>query len=192
MTVFFDVDTQIDFLFPAGALFVPGTDRLIKRFAALNYWAASQHIPVISTVDAHSENDVEFRSWPHHCVVGTVGQGKPQRLLLDKRTTIASSAGAWDVDGVEQILLEKQTIDCFTNENLVPLLDKLQADRCVVYGVVTEICVEKAAFGLLNNGRQVEIVSDAIAHIDKDKAEAMLQAFQARGGKLVTASQVMG
>ena len=28
-TVFFDIDTQIDFLYPAGALYVPGAERLL-------------------------------------------------------------------------------------------------------------------------------------------------------------------
>ncbi len=41
-TAFVDVDTQIDFLYPSGALYVPGAGRLIPRIAELNRWAASQ------------------------------------------------------------------------------------------------------------------------------------------------------
>jgi nicotinamidase/pyrazinamidase len=36
-TVFVDVDTQIDFLFPAGALYVPGAERLLPAIARLNH-----------------------------------------------------------------------------------------------------------------------------------------------------------
>ena len=32
--LFFDVDTQIDFLFPAGSLYVPGAEKLIPTVAA--------------------------------------------------------------------------------------------------------------------------------------------------------------
>ncbi len=39
-TVFFDVDTQIDFLYPAGALYVPGAETIVDRIAALNRFAA--------------------------------------------------------------------------------------------------------------------------------------------------------
>ena len=30
MKAFFDIDTQIDFLFPAGSLYVPGAERLLR------------------------------------------------------------------------------------------------------------------------------------------------------------------
>jgi nicotinamidase-related amidase len=60
-TVFFDIDTQIDFLFPAGALYAPGAEKIIGTVATLNRYAAKHGIPVVSTMDAHSENDPEFR-----------------------------------------------------------------------------------------------------------------------------------
>ena len=41
-TVFFDVDTQIDFLYPAGALYVPGAEKVVEQIAALNRFAGSQ------------------------------------------------------------------------------------------------------------------------------------------------------
>src|SRR6185312_16056768 len=69
--VFFDVDTQLDFLYPAGALYVPGAESIVPRVAALNRYAADTGIPLISTVDAHTEDDPEFRHWPPHCVAGT-------------------------------------------------------------------------------------------------------------------------
>jgi len=56
-TVFFDVDTQIDFLYPAGALYVPGAEVIVNTVAGLNRYAGEHGIPVVSTMDAHSEND---------------------------------------------------------------------------------------------------------------------------------------
>ena len=49
--------------------------------AALNRYAGAQGIPLISTVDAHTENDPEFQLWPPHCVAGTAGatQASPRR-----------------------------------------------------------------------------------------------------------------
>ena len=41
-TAFFDVDTQIDFLYPAGALYVPGAERIVPAIAALNRYAPSR------------------------------------------------------------------------------------------------------------------------------------------------------
>src|SRR5580658_865687 len=66
-TVFFDIDTQIDFVYPAGALYVPGAEYILPLVGELN-----RHAPVlISTMDAHSEDDPEFQIFPPHCVVGT-------------------------------------------------------------------------------------------------------------------------
>jgi nicotinamidase/pyrazinamidase len=53
-TVFFDVDSQLDFLYPAGALYVPGAERIVPAIARLNRFAGERGIPVISTMDAHA------------------------------------------------------------------------------------------------------------------------------------------
>jgi nicotinamidase/pyrazinamidase len=179
-TVFFDIDTQIDFLFPAGALYVPGAERIVNRISELNRQAPL----VISTMDAHSEDDPEFQTWPHHCVAGTTGQLKPASTLLEKRMTIPNAPCELKIDGAQQILLEKQKLDCFTNVNLAALLDLLRADRYVVYGVVTEICVKFAALGLLKTGKRVELVRDAVRSLSDDASAKMLAEFTAAGGVL--------
>ncbi len=190
-TVFIDVDTQVDFLDPNGALYVPGAEAIVERVAALNHFAASRGIPVVSTMDAHTENDPEFRDWPRHCVAGTPGQKKPPSTLLEARVVVRNEPGLPETAGAQQILLEKQELDCFSNVNLPALLERLDADRYVVYGVVTEICVERAAFGLLKAGRRVEIVTDAIKELDSSAAAATLKEFTAAGGLLTTSEQII-
>jgi nicotinamidase/pyrazinamidase len=190
-TVLFDVDTQIDFLFPAGALYVPGSERIFPLVAKLNHWAAGQGIPVISTVDAHAENDPEFGNWPPHCVVGTLGQRKPEATLLERRVSVPSHAANVDVAGAQQILLEKQSVDCFTNANIHKVLDALEAERCLVFGVVTEICVKNALFGLLKTRRQVELVGDVTKSLNREEARAMAAEFRISGGLKTSAAAVM-
>ena len=190
-TVFFDIDTQLDFLYPSGALYVPGAEKIVEKIAELNRYAGSHGIPVISTTDAHAENDPEFQSWPPHCVAGTFGQQKPAATLLERRAVLANAPRAPIPEGVQQILLEKQALDCFTNVNLAALLDKLKADRYVVYGVVTEICVKFAAEGLLKTGKRVEVVTDAVRALDPVAAQSMFESVRARGGVLTTTTEVM-
>src|ERR1041384_3260541 len=91
-TVFFDIDSQLDFLYPAGALYVPKAERIVDAISRLNRYAAGQGIPVVSTTDAHSENDPEFQIWPHHCVAGTNGQRKAEATLLERRVVIPNRA----------------------------------------------------------------------------------------------------
>jgi len=175
-TVFFDIDTQIDFLYPAGALYVPGAERIVGSVAELNRRAPL----VISTMCAHAEDDPEFKLYPHHCVAGTAGQLKPAATLLDRS------------DAARQVILEKQELNCFTNPRLDALLAEIQPERAVVYGVVTELCVRFAAFGLLQRGKRVEIVTDAVQALDESFARKMFSDFQALGGRLTTVGQVSG
>lgn len=191
-TVYFDVDTQIDFMYPAGSFYVPGASALIRRIAALNHYAASQGMPLVSTMDAHTENDPEFKMYPHHCVVGTVGQGKPQITLLDKRLTVPNVRVKLTLGDAQQVLLEKQTIDCFTNVNLAGLLEQWNASRYFVYGVVTEICVRKAMEGLLATGKEVVLVQDAVQSINGAASAEMIGEMRKQGLKLGTAAEVMG
>lgn len=187
-TVFFDIDTQIDFLFPAGALYAPGAEKIIGTVAKLNHHAAKHGIPVVSTMDAHSENDPEFREWPHHCVVDTLGQQKPASTLLEKRVIVPNSPCSLTLN--DQILLEKQTFSALSNVNFARLLDHFAAERYVVYGVVTEVCVKMAAFGLLETGKRVEIVTDAICALKEDDGAKVLADFTAAGGHLTHAGMI--
>ena len=173
-TVFFDIDTQIDFLMPAGALYVPGAERIIPLLAALNRHAAAQGIPQVSTADAHAENDPEFRSWPAHCVAGTLGQRKPDATLAPG-----------------QILFEKVTLNAFDDPRFPALLERLDARRCVVYGVVTEVCVRHAAMGMLASGRRVEIVADAVKELSAPNKDSFLAAFTAAGGVLTSSASIL-
>jgi nicotinamidase/pyrazinamidase len=160
--VFFDIDSQLDFLYPAGALYVPGAERIVGTIAALNRHAAGHGIPVVSTTDAHTEDDPEFQIWPHHCVAGTWGQRKAELTLLDRRVVVPNRPGDFEIEGARQIVVEKQTVDVFAAPNLARVVERLGADRFVVYGVVTEICVLYAVRGLLRTGKPVTIVTDAI------------------------------
>ena len=187
-TAFFDVDSQIDFMYPAGALYVPGAEQVVERIAALNRFAGEQGMVVISTMDAHPEDDPEFQNWPPHCVAGTTGQQKPAATLLERRVVVPNAAGAVALDGAQQILLEKQALDCFANVNLADILRLLGADRYVVYGVVTEICVKCAVEGLLKTGKRVELVTDAVRSLNDAAAAVMTAAFLAAGGVLTTVS----
>jgi nicotinamidase/pyrazinamidase len=190
-TVFFDVDTQLDFLYPAGALYAPGAERIVNSLGKLTSFAAANHFPIISDVDAHTENDPEFKIWKPHCVAGTAGQQKACLTLLNDRLVLSSEPGALEairsrVKDTRQIILEKQNVDCFTNPNLRPLLDILAAERFVVYGVVTEVCVRHAAFGLLETGARVELVTDAIQSFNESEGRKTIEEFQGRGGLLTT------
>lgn len=181
-TVFVDIDTQLDFMSPVGALYVPGAERIIANVARMNTYARDKGIPVLSTMDAHGEDDVEFRSWPPHCIVGTFGQRKCAETLLAQPVIVPVSGNCPDVRSARQIILEKLTTNCFDNPLLADVLAQLQADRYVVYGVVTEICVRHAITGLLKTGKRVEIELAAVKELNATAADETVRELQAAGG----------
>ncbi len=192
-TAFFDVDTQLDFLFPAGALYARGAERIVENLERLSRFAAANGVRVISSADAHAQNDAEFLHWPPHCVTGTMGQMKAQGTLLARRAVMTSKAPlrVWP-EGVQQVVVEKQTIDAFDNRGLPGLIEAVEADRFVVYGVVTEVCVKCAAWGLLKAGKKVGLVSDAVRHLDEVAAGAVLREFEGMGGTPTTTAEICG
>jgi nicotinamidase/pyrazinamidase len=187
---FFDIDTQIDFLFPAGSLYVPGAERLIPTLHRLNHYAGAHGIPLISSTCAHQEDDPEFTQWPAHCVIGTVGQLKPHELLLEDRASIGVAPGNYPIAGARQILFEKNQLDITTSPNFRPLLTQLAADSYVVYGVVTEYCVRFAALALLETGKPVSLVADAIQTLNAGASAEMVREFTGRGGRLAKAAEI--
>ena len=177
-TVYFDVDTQLDFMVPGGALYVPGAECRIPRIAQLNRQAAVEGSLVIATMDAHLEDDPEFRVWPHHCVAGCWGQRKALDTVLEKTVRIPNHSWQGEWRGAQQLLLEKQTVDCFSNPNLVEILRAWNAGRYIVYGVVTEICVKHAVEGLTLLGKPVEVVHSAVQCLNAGMADQFLQSVR--------------
>lgn len=195
MKAFFDIDTQLDFMVPGGALYGPGAERLIPPIAALNRYAGDHKIPLISTADAHPENAEEFRIWPPHCVSGTFGQRKPAATLLEFRETLPYDPGFnlsnFDVILPNQFVVEKNDLDMFTNPHLPVLLSELDVSECIVYGIFIDYCVKCAIVGLLQAGKQVSLVADASASISQEAGDLVIRDFIAAGGRLISSAEAM-
>jgi len=191
-TVFFDVDTQNDFLLPVGSLYVPGAEKLIPTLERLYALVRSRAIPVISTLDAHTDRDIEFATWPPHCVAGTLGQLKVAGTLLPGAVTVPNVASA-EIPEAPQLIVEKQTIDVFDTTTIRRVLEARPAKRYVVFGVVTEICVWTSARGLLAAGHAVDIVTDAVASLDPNgRGRESLDALAVLGARFITSAEMLG
>jgi nicotinamidase/pyrazinamidase len=174
MMVFFDIDTQMDFVYPAGALYTSGSESVIPAIAALNRHAGEHGIPLVSTVCSHEETAEEFKVWPPHCIAGTWGQKKPAATLVPG-----------------QIFIEKNELDLFSNPRTESLLEAMPGAECVVYGVLTEYCVRRAIMGMLQRGREVSLVTDAIYHLSEPAAAVVIRAFLAAGGHCIEKDSIL-
>ena len=193
-TIFWDVDTQVDFMEPRGKLYVPGAERLRPNLKRLTEYAAANGVLVVGDVDVHQEDDPEFQQYPPHCLAGTPGAEKIPETVLPRQYRIPNRKVALPQNllSYQQIMLEKQTLDVFDNPNTEDVLKLLGPGREVVlYGVVTECCVHLAAKGLLERGYRVQLVRDAVQYWDEEKGRATLALVQELGGRLVTTEEVL-
>jgi nicotinamidase/pyrazinamidase len=193
-TIFWDVDTQVDFIDPHGKLYVPGAEQIVENLKRLTEFARKQHIPVIASADAHQPGDPEFAQYPPHCLAGTAGQKKiPETGLPDEFTVPNRPIDLpADVEKHQQIVIEKQKLDVFTNPNTEALLRRFTPAEIVLYGVVTELCVACAGRGLASRGYKLRVVTDAVQHLDEGKARGFLDELTKLGAKLVSTDEVVG
>jgi nicotinamidase/pyrazinamidase len=192
-TIFWDVDTQVDFMRPDGKLYVPGAETIIPNLKRLTQHAREHGIPVVASACAHRPGDAEFAHYPPHCLVGTPGQQKVPETLLAKRFIVPNApAELPQLDQYEQVILEKQQFDVFTNPNTEAVIGKFGATlHFVLYGVVTEICVACAARGLLQRGHSITLLSDAVRHLDEAKAKLLVEEVRAAGGAVLATAEVV-
>jgi nicotinamidase/pyrazinamidase len=193
--VFWEVDTQRDFMLPGGKLYVPGAETIIPNVKRLVDAARQGHVFLVSDADVHTPEDEEFRQWPPHCLRGTPGAEIIPEGLADKTHSIPNRPGVplpAKLKDYQQVILEKQTLDVFDNPNTEAVLERLDRDaKFVVFGVVTEYCVRCAAKGLLDRGRRVALVTDAIRTLDPKDGQRALDELTAKGAGLITTDEAL-
>jgi len=200
-TIFWNVDTQYDFMRPDGKLPGGGGDgaeAIEEALAKVTQKARAENIRVINTADYHNQDSDEFsedpdlqETFPPHCLAGSGGAEyvpatEPEDPLeLDWRGE-ADWAEVMDHEG--DFVLYKDAFDVFAGELESPhaddLVETLDPDRAVVYGVATDVCVDYAVEGLLDRGVDVYVVEDAVKGIDPEASEESVSRWSARGAKI--------
>ncbi len=193
--VFWEVDTQADFMLPGGNLYVPGAERLLPNIRKLTDAAREGRVFLVSHGCYHTKDDPEFQSFPPHCIKGTPGSAFVPEALTDKVVTVPNEVSATlprDLSQYQQILLEKQTLDIFESRHAAKLLKQFGDDiEFVVFGVVTEYCVRFAAKGLLDRGRRVSVVQDAIETLKAEDGQRTAAELQALGARFLTTDEAL-
>ena len=192
--VLWEVDVQADFMLPEGKLYVPGAEKLLPNIRKLTDAARSGHAFLVSHGCFHAADDPEFADFPAHCVKGTPGAELMPEALADAVLRIPNEDGVAipeRLDLWQQVLMEKQTLDIFETRHVEELLKHFALDaEFAVFGVVTEICVVRAARGLLKRKRKVALVTDAIASLGPEGERAIAE-MRELGARLTTTSAVL-
>jgi nicotinamidase/pyrazinamidase len=193
--IFWEVDTQADFMLPGGKLYVPGAERLLPNIRRLTDAARQGRVFLVSHGCFHTQDDPEFKTFPPHCIKHTAGSAYVSEALTGKVVTVPNEPAAAlprDLAQYQQILLEKQTLDIFESRHADDLVKRLGKNaEFVVFGVVTEYCVRFAAKGLLERGRRVSVVKDAIETLKAEDGARTVAELQALGAKFITTDQAL-
>jgi len=141
------VDMLNDFCEPAGAMPLPGSERLYPRIQSLLEAARQVGSPVIWICDEHPPGDKEFEKRTEHCLVG--------------------SWGAQVVDALKPPEIEyrvaKRRYSGFFETDLDLRLRELDIKHLIITGVVTNICVRSTAHDAFFRGYDVIIPEDCVA-----------------------------
>lgn len=193
--VFWEVDAQEDFMRPGGKLYVPGAEKIIPNLHRLVDAAESSGMLLVSSACAHSENDPEFQTFPPHCIKGTPGARIVPEGMLKTHSTLPADPSfklPSNIGDSSQIVIEKQMLDVFSNPHTAALVDRIGPDaEYIIFGVVTEYCVRCASQGLLDRGRKVFVVQDAIETLNVEEGRRTLDSLQSAGASLISTSDAV-
>lgn len=170
--LFMNIDTQYDFMrddsYYRGKLPIPDAEKIEQNLERLTKLARKKGIRIINTADWHTLEDKELsnepdykETFPKHCIINTKGAEfipatyPINPYVIDWRDETFDSQRILDT---KEIVLRKNNFDVFRgNPYAEEILKFLDPKRVVVYGVSSNVCVDRTIQGLLNLIRGIKI-----------------------------------
>jgi nicotinamidase/pyrazinamidase len=143
------------------------------------------------TDDEISEQPDFHTTYPPHCLRGTRGARKIAETEQDDPVPITLEPFPERYLEGREFLLLKKSFDVFTNPNTERLLERLDPDEIVVFGVATDVCDDAAIRGFLERGRKVRFVEDAARGLDESRVETCTATWRAQGVEFTTVEKVV-
>ena len=126
-----------------GNLASPECTAAIPRVVSLVKEALDAGTPVVFTKDSHVENDLEFKMFPPHCIVGT-----DEHDLVEELRVFEPDAAA---------VIQKRRYSAFFDTELEKVLEQLDPDEVQIIGFCTDICVLYTTSDLRNRDYAVVV-----------------------------------
>ncbi|MGM0381102.1 MAG: cysteine hydrolase family protein [bacterium] len=203
-TIFWDVDTQVDFIEPEGNLAVEGAVEIKDNLGKLLRSARQKNIPILGSVDYHEPEDEEIteepdfeETFPAHCLAGEKGQEKIKETAPEDPLWIHSAPLEKNVleqkirNHEGEIYFRKQKFDVFSNPNVQPALEIINPARIVIFGVTLDVCVRFASEGFYEQGYNVTVVEDATKALNPAKGKELLENWKNRGIDTATTEEII-
>jgi nicotinamidase/pyrazinamidase len=177
--LFWNVDTQFDFVSPQGKLYSTGAELIKPNLEKLTKLAKTRLITVVNTADWHypdsaelSENPDFIKTFPVHCMANSSGaeyieETNPENpLIFNWNMEYRITRETIDPNRYRNYIIRKDAFDVFKgNRYTEQILNLLAPKTVIVYGVYTNVCVNDAVVGLVNRVDRVIVVQDAIKEL---------------------------
>jgi len=176
--LFWNVDTQFDFMNEEGKLYVPGSEDILPLLKRLTSFAKENNIQVVNTADHHFPDAKELsdspdfvNTFPPHCMADSLGanymdETQPEDPKVIQWDKVYSDDEIDNLISFRNIVVLKDVFDVFEgNPNTQRLVRSLAPSKVFVYGVTTNVCVDCAVRGLAKLNIQVIVIEDAIKEL---------------------------
>ena len=197
--LFWNVDTQIDFVEPEGKLYVPGAELLKPVWAKILSMAAENNIRVVNTADFHYTESAELSdqpdfitTFPEHCMANTKGAE-----YVSETEPISPFVADWNkenlsLEGImnsKNIVIRKDAFDVFAgNPYTEEIVKIINPKTVIVFGVTTNVCVNDAVVGLSQRVDRVFVVEDAIKELPN--IPLPFEKWKELGVEMITSSEL--
>jgi len=203
-TLFWDVDTQYDFMRPEGRLYVAGAEGIIDGVSEARRFALENGYSIIASADWHREGNKEISdkpdfktTFPSHCMASKPGServGYLGELPID----VVPNEQMNDSDlrklaGKEQfhIVIRKEDLDVFSNPNTATIVEFLKPKSVVVFGVPLDLCVRQTVEGLLKmSGITVYLLRDAVKTLGLRGGDEVMDELRTKGVEIITVADL--
>jgi len=203
-TIFWDVDTQFDFMKSQGARYVPGAEEIIGKVSDVRRFALENGYSILADVDWHRRDNPEISeqpdmktTFPPHCMAGTPGAERVGDL------------GSVPIDDVEigevglaqlrklvqkdqfHIVIRKQSLNVFDNPNTHKLVDLIRPEHVIVFGVALDCCVYYVLRELSKHKpMKLSLLTDATKGLHTRPDEEVYDDLRRRGVEITTFDQI--
>lgn len=198
--LFWDVDTQFDFMRPEGRLYVSGAETIIDTVSEVRRFALDHGFSILADVDWHRRDNPEIsatpdfkKTFPPHCMADEPGSERVGYLGTRPIDTVpVEEMDAADLHRLVQkepfhIVIRKQSFSVFDNPNTDRLLRLIRPERVVVFGVALDFCVSYVVNGLAKRpGIEVILLKDAVKGLQSKADDEIYEQFRRMGVAIMT------
>ncbi len=203
-TIFWDVDTQFDFMRPEGALYVPGAEEIIDKIGEVRRFALEDGYSILSDVDWHRMDNPEISeqpdmktTFPPHGMAGTPGAERvgdlgdvPIDYVEIDEVDMAQLRKLVQKDQFH-IVIRKQSLNVFDNPNTHKLVDLVRPEHVIAFGVALDCCVYYVLTELSKHkGVRLSLLTDATKGLQTRPDEEVYDELRRRGVESTTFEEI--